>query len=178
MRPRYTLPLAALVALGATLAVTAPAQAACSDRKVAGTVIGGVGGALVGNSISKGGGGAVVGGLGGAFLGNRIAASGCNRYRATSYRSDRSPRRAAAIQRAPAPEPVRYVYYDRYGNAVSAGPAPTYAASTYAAPAPSYATASNAVLTPASYGACRTENRAFYDHRGALIYRPVQTCDR
>lgn len=169
MRARYTLALAVMASVGATLAATSPASAACSDRKVAGTVIGGVGGALLGNSISRGGGGAVVGGLGGAFLGNRVAASGC-RYRSTAYRAPARRASAPAAARVAAPEPVRYVYYDRYGNAVSSGPVPAQGTSTYASGSPA--------LRTVSYGGCRTENRAFYDERGSLIYRPVQICDR
>ena len=65
----------ALTALAAPLA----ANASCAERKTTGTVVGGVGGALVGNSISHGGGGAILGGLGGAVLGHEIAGGGCNR---------------------------------------------------------------------------------------------------
>ena len=68
--------LAALVALPLIAGPTA-ASASCRGRANTGTVIGGVGGALVGNSIARGGVGAVVGGVGGAVVGHEIAKSGC-----------------------------------------------------------------------------------------------------
>ena len=111
--------LAALVAAPLLIGAT-DASASCQSRKTTGTVLGGVGGALVGNSISHGGGGAVVGGLGGAVLGHEIARSGCNTTR-TYYRSSRTN---YASQRAPAapPRAVRKVYYDEYGNPVASSP--------------------------------------------------------
>jgi uncharacterized protein YcfJ len=113
--------LAALVAAPLLVAAT-DAGATCRDRKTTGTLLGGVGGALVGNSISHGGGGAVIGGLGGAVLGHEIAKSGggCATTR-TYYRTTRTRH---AAQRAPAPPPraVRKVYYDQYGNAVASSP--------------------------------------------------------
>ena len=94
----------------------ATASASCADRKMTGTILGGVGGALIGNSISGGGGGAVLGGLGGAVIGHEIAGSGCrSERRAAYYRDDGRP---------DAPRAVRYVYYDQYGDIVSEGPAP------------------------------------------------------
>jgi hypothetical protein len=157
-----TLLISALAAASALAVTAAPgaASAACSDRKAVGTVVGGVGGALLGNSISKGGGGAVIGGLGGAFLGHEVAKSGCrSSYRTSSaptrYRSSSRTRSYAAAE--PAPPPVRYVYYDQYGQPVSGGPAPTAVAYS---------------------GACRTEMRGYYDDRGRLVQRPVQVCDR
>ena len=111
--------LAALVAAPMLIGAT-DANATCQSRKTTGTVLGGVGGALVGNSISHGGGGAVIGGLGGAVLGHEIARSGCNTSR-TYYRTSRT---RYASQRAPAapPRAVRKVYYDEYGNPVASGP--------------------------------------------------------
>ena len=96
------------------------ANASCQGRKNTGTVIGGVGGALLGNSISRGGGGAVIGGLGGAVIGHEIAKGGCGGSRHAYYRGSRG--RYAAAQE---PESRRKIYYDQYGNAV-AGPAPYY----------------------------------------------------
>ena len=112
--------LAALVAAPLLLGAT-DASASCQSRKTTGTVLGGVGGALVGNSISHGGGGAVIGGLGGAVLGHEIARSGCNTTR-TYYRTSRT---RYASQRAPVqapPRAVRKVYYDEYGNPVASAP--------------------------------------------------------
>jgi uncharacterized protein YcfJ len=120
---RKTIALAALAAALSLPLLAAPtaASASCQDRKTTGTVIGGVGGALLGNSISKGGGGAIVGGLGGAVLGHEIAKSGCaSSYRHAGYRTRRE--RLADTQ---APEPARNVYYDQYGNRIVA-PAPLY----------------------------------------------------
>lgn len=121
MRRTFSLTaLAALVAAPLLIGAT-DASASCQSRKTTGTVLGGVGGALVGNSISHGGGGAVIGGLGGAVLGHEIARSGCNTSR-TYYRT--SSRTHYASQRAPAAQPraVRKVYYDEYGNAVASSP--------------------------------------------------------
>jgi uncharacterized protein YcfJ len=92
------------------------ANASCQGRKNTGTLIGGVGGALLGNSISRGGGGAVIGGLGGAVVGHEIAKSGCGPSRHAYYRSSRS--RYAAAQPAYNRDYGRKVYYDQYGNAV------------------------------------------------------------
>jgi hypothetical protein len=145
----------------AALAAPSAANASCQDRKVAGTVLGGVGGALIGNSIARGGGGAILGGLGGAVLGHEVAGAGCHRYREARYYR-RGPRYAGypAPPGPPVGEPVRYVYYDQYGNPVSSGPVgePPLA---YTAPGP-----------------CRTETQDFYNDRAALVQRQVQVCGR
>ncbi len=114
---RKTIPIAALAAavslpllLGST-----DASASCQARKNTGTVLGGVGGALIGNSISRGGGGAVIGGLGGAVLGHEIAKSGCGPSRHAYYRTSHS-RYASNYA------PSRKVYYDQYGNAIVSPP--------------------------------------------------------
>jgi hypothetical protein len=88
-------------ALGLLLLLApASASASCADRKMTGTILGGVGGALIGNSISGGGGGALLGGLGGAVVGHEIAGSGCRSERSGDYyRSD---------SQAEAPRAVRY----------------------------------------------------------------------
>ncbi len=104
--------LAALIALPLVVGPT-DASASCHSRKTTGTILGGVGGALLGNSISHGGGGAVVGGLGGAVIGHEIGRSGCNRGQ-TYYRSSRG---RYASERAPSRAAHR-VYYDQYGNPV------------------------------------------------------------
>lgn len=103
-----TVGLAALIALPLMAGPTA-ANASCEGRKNTGTVLGGVGGALLGNSISHGGGGAVIGGLGGAVVGHQIAKSGCSHVR--HYRTSR-------ITYDRHGQPVRKVYYDQYGNRV------------------------------------------------------------
>lgn len=76
--------LAALIALPLLAGPTA-ANASCRGRANTGTVVGGVGGALLGNSISHGGGGAIIGGLGGAVIGHQIAKSGCRSTHYASY---------------------------------------------------------------------------------------------
>jgi uncharacterized protein YcfJ len=114
---RKTIALGALAALIATPLILGPtdASASCKSRKTTGTVLGGVGGALLGNSISHGGGGAVLGGIGGAVVGHEIGRSGCNRGGRTYYRSSRHSNYASAPQPSRA---VRKVYYDQYGNPV------------------------------------------------------------
>ena len=145
------------------LAAPDKAQASCSDRKVAGTVIGGVGGALIGNSIARGGGGALIGGLGGAVLGHEVAGAGCHRARREAYYRGRERYRsgyAGPGYGGEGPPPLApIVYYDPYGNPVNQGPAPAD---------PRYAQAP----------ACRTQPTAYYDNRGALVQSPAQICDR
>jgi hypothetical protein len=150
----------ALVLAAAAAAAPQTASASCEDRKVTGTVLGGIGGALIGNSISRGGGGAVLGGLGGAVVGHEVAGAGCRRYRAERYY--RHEARHAGYREGPSyAEPVRYVYYDQFGNPVAQGPV--------------------VGGTPVAYtveGPCRTEMQTFYDERAALVQRPVQVCAR
>ena len=111
--------LAAAFALPLVVGST-EANASCQGRKNTGTLIGGVGGALLGNSISRGGGGAVIGGLGGAVVGHEIAKSGCGARRHAAYRGSRGHYAAAEPR-----EGVRKTYYDQYGSRVT-GPAPDY----------------------------------------------------
>ena len=120
---RKAIAMTAFAALVAAPLMMGPtdASASCQSRKTTGTLLGGVTGALVGNSISHGGGGAVIGGLGGAVVGHEIGKSGCNNRR-VYYRSSSRARYAAAPARAPAPRPVRKVYYDQYGNPVASAP--------------------------------------------------------
>lgn len=82
--------LAAVVALPLAVGSTDAAAASCQSRKTTGTLLGGVGGALLGNSISHGGGGAVIGGLGGAVVGHQIGKSGCRPTRHAYYSRHRS----------------------------------------------------------------------------------------
>ena len=114
---RKTLALSALVAAFAAPLIlgSTDAYASCQGRKNTGTVIGGVGGALLGNSISKGGGGAVVGGLGGAVVGHEIAKGGCGSSR-TAYHRTRNGRYAASNDRRSDERTDRKVYYDQHGN--------------------------------------------------------------
>lgn len=144
--------------LPAALAPVEANAASCSSRKATGTILGGLGGALVGNAISDGGGGLIVGGVGGALIGRQIGKSGC-RKRVTATYYDRGAPRVAASR----PQPVQTVYYDHLGNPVARGEVRNGTFQTVS-------TGSNA--------ACRTETRSFYDERGRLTERPVQICAR
>jgi uncharacterized protein YcfJ len=113
---RKTITSAAIAALVALPLIAGPtgASASCRGRANTGTVVGGVGGALVGNSISHGGAGAVIGGLGGAVLGHQIAKSGCgSSSRHAYYRRGRSH---YATNRGY--HSSSQVYYDQNGNPV------------------------------------------------------------
>ncbi len=136
-------------------------------------MLGGVGGALIGNSIARGGAGAVLGGLGGAVLGHEVARSTCRRERYHEQRSEyHRPYRPSepgygayqpgAYQGDVQPPPQRVVYYDDRGNLIDpvAGPGP----------AP-YDTA-------AYQSACHVEAQSYYNDRGELVQYPVQTCAR
>ena len=147
---------------------------------------GGVGGALIGNSISRGGGGAILGGLGGAVIGHEVARSTCGReryrYRHAEYRG--GYRRGYQTGQGDAanpgdaqygPAPTQHaVYYDHRGNLIDPSGAATptsYAATPYApGPYPSAADPSGA--------ACRVETQSYYDDRGELVQHQVQTCAR
>jgi hypothetical protein len=184
------------------LIAPATASASCHDRQVTGTVLGGVGGALIGNSIARGGGGAVLGGLGGAVLGHEVARSTCRRehyaYRREAYHRGYRPYGPYPYQPgayqggvlAAAPPPERVVYYDDRGNLIepavaspasyAGGPnAPVpYAPSAYAPGPSAYAPGPYASASDPSASACRTETQSYYDERGQLVQRQVQTCAR
>jgi hypothetical protein len=145
----------AAMALPAALAPTSADAATCRERKATGTVLGGLGGALLGNAVSKGGGGLIIGGVGGALVGREIGKSGC-RTRTAYYAP--APRPA---YRPAEPRPVRQVYYDAKGNPVSADGA------TY-----------QPVSTGAPGGVCRNATISYYDDRGRLANRDVQICPR
>ena len=112
---RKTLTLAALATLVAFPLMAGPtgANASCQGRKDTGTVLGGVGGALIGNSISRGGGGAIIGGLGGAVVGHEIAKQGCGPSRRAYYRRGHNH-----YARGSAYRPTSQAYYDQRGNLV------------------------------------------------------------
>jgi hypothetical protein len=153
--------LAAAIALPLAAAPDDASAASCRSRKLTGTVVGGLGGALLGGAVTHGSAGPIIGGLGGAVVGHEIGRSGCRRYtrsysyRAPAYRSS-SRTRSSAARAADAAPPPRRVYYDQYGAPVS------YAATP--------------VRTSA--GACRSVMRAFYDERGRYVQRETQVCDR
>lgn len=108
--------LSALVALPVAVGAS-EASAGCGTRKTTGTVVGGVGGALIGSAVTDGSAGTILGGLGGALVGRQVAKSGCKSSpRRVVYR-ERTVRQASSQ-----PTAVRKVYYDQYGNAVGSAP--------------------------------------------------------
>jgi hypothetical protein len=153
------------MALPAVMAPTDASAASCRSRKATGTVIGGLGGALVGNAISKGGGGLLIGGVGGALVGREIGKSGCHRTR-TAYYSSGSSSRGASYQPAQ-PAPVRQVYYDHMGNPVASGEVRNGTFQQVSAP-----------IARGGGGVCRDANISYYDDRGRLNSRAVQICPR
>lgn len=90
---RHYLTIASLAAALAVPAVAAPVKAEARtycdqrahDRKVTGTVLGAIGGALVGHAVSHKN-GAVIGGLGGAVVGNQLARTKCDTGARTAAR--------------------------------------------------------------------------------------------
>jgi uncharacterized protein YcfJ len=84
MERRATIRWRAILTGACLLSVCEPAvslarshcEAAAQNRRVAGTVLGAVGGAVIGNQISHSG-GTVVGGLVGGFAGNQLSKTHC-----------------------------------------------------------------------------------------------------
>jgi hypothetical protein len=149
------------------LLAPAAANATCRERRVAGTVVGGVGGALVGNALIGGPVGLIAGGLGGAVAGHEIAGAGCHTYARSAYngssrgyaRNGQYPQNQSYNGRAPDGAPP--VYYDQYGHQVGQGG--TRVASAY----------------PVSNGrACQSHMQSYYDSQGALRQQSVQDCAR
>ncbi len=104
MRKLIVLASLALAAAPAVTLTLAPVEAlaSASDCRAAATVGGGVGGAIIGGGLARGGvGGAVLGGLGGAVIGHEVARHNCGKDRRrtavacrteTHYRDHRSYR--------------------------------------------------------------------------------------
>ncbi|MET3666345.1 hypothetical protein [Caulobacter sp. 1776] len=145
------------MALPAVMAPTEADAATCHSRKATGTVIGGLGGALVGNAIKRGGTGLLIGGVGGALVGREIGKSGCHRTRTVYYDSGSRGVAPARTQ----PQPVRQVYYDHMGNPVTAGGGTV-----------------TQVSNTTGGGVCRDATISYYDERGKLNSRAVQICPR
>jgi len=72
------LSVAATVAVP-TLAAASGCEERAEHRRVAGTILGGLAGAVIGNQVSHRG-GALVGGIGGAVVGNQLSRSNCDHY--------------------------------------------------------------------------------------------------
>lgn len=93
-----------------------PCQEKQHDNGTAGALIGGVGGALLGNSIAHGGGrtgGTIIGGVAGAVVGNNIGRSSarssdtCQGYEGRTYYNGYAPQYGGYYQ-----QPQPYGYYD------------------------------------------------------------------
>ena len=169
-----------LFAAGLTLAVAAASAAqarsgcaaAAHDRRVTGTVVGALGGGLLGSAVaghgSKGTGALVGAGLG-AVVGNQLSRTSCDRY---AYR--RSYHRYARVRTNPT---YGRGYGPAYGPAYGPGYGPTYAGaygqntSAYAPNPPGYP------RYAASGGACHYVTRPYYDQAGRLVYAPMQVCE-
>ncbi len=117
---RRTLLICSLVAAAAAAPTLASARSACDqrahDRKVTGTVLGAVGGALIGNAVGDGK-GAVIGGIGGAVVGNQLARTKCDTGRTYTRASNRVTSRNANYRQASnACRMVSKPYYDDRGQ--------------------------------------------------------------
>jgi uncharacterized protein YcfJ len=131
MRPKL---LAAGLALAVTIPALAPSAATARsyceqrahDRRVTGTVLGGLGGALIGGAISHHGTGALLGGVAGAVAGNQLARTSCDHYAyRRTYRERYARRSYGPVYGSPGYAPVacRYEsrpYYDARGQLVYA----------------------------------------------------------
>lgn len=171
---KHILGLTALAAVLSAPLLVAPAaaHASCQERRVAGTVIGGVGGALVGHAIFGGALGTVAGGLGGAVAGHQIAGSGCHRNYQRSYyapsQSSYGPSRSYGTSHSYASND-RYhqaqpVYYNQYGRPIGQG-------NTQVA---SYQSSYNS----GRQGGCPVRTQSYYDAQGSLRQQSVQDCSR
>ena len=112
-----------ILALSLTATIAAPTLAAASGcevraehRRVAGTILGGLAGAVIGNQVSHGG-GALVGGIGGAVVGNQLSRTSCDRrayyrrgYEPAVYQHGYGPAQRCGMQ--------DQVYYDAVGNPI------------------------------------------------------------
>jgi phage tail tape-measure protein len=120
---------ACLLALNAPLAAHAGScEADAQNRRVAGTVIGAVGGAVIGNQVSHSG-GTIVGGLLGGFAGNQLSKTHCpphTHYTSTAHRERRAaplpaPRQEASQQAQEGPGSCAMEdrpFYDAHGNLI------------------------------------------------------------
>jgi osmotically inducible lipoprotein OsmB len=113
-----------LLIIGLAAMLAAPSLASASDacgqhahdRRVAGTALGAVGGALIGQAFSHNTAGTVIGGAGGAVVGNQVARTSCDHPHATHTRTHAPARHEEANT---APGGCRYEnqpYYDAQGR--------------------------------------------------------------
>jgi uncharacterized protein YcfJ len=112
-------PIAMIAGLALAIAAAPAAEAACQKR-TNGTVIGALGGALLGSAVAGRGDrteGALIGGAAGGLVGNQV--SKCKRKPSRSYARTRSYQRAAYdAPRAPSCRYETRAYYDAYGDVV------------------------------------------------------------
>lgn len=106
----------------AVAAVPAASQAACQKR-TNGTVIGALGGALLGSTVAGRGDrteGALIGGAAGGLVGNQISKCRTKSYSSRSYQRARTTERASydRPRAAPACRMETRAYYDAYGQRV------------------------------------------------------------
>lgn len=101
-----------------------PCQEKQHDNGTAGALLGGVGGALLGNSIAHGGGragGTIIGGVAGAVVGNNIGRSSakssdaCQGFEYHSYYNGYAPQYGGYYQQPPPYYGDRY-YHERYDD--------------------------------------------------------------
>jgi uncharacterized protein YcfJ len=108
--------LAAGVAIAVLIPSLAMAQVTCEQRsqnRAAGTVLGAIGGALVGNAVSSHGGktgGTIIGGVAGAAIGNNLAKGPRDCAHAYGYYDNDNRWHDNGVDRS-----VAYGYYDRRG---------------------------------------------------------------
>jgi uncharacterized protein YcfJ len=80
-----TLGLMAAVTIAPSLAYAGHCERHAHNRRVAGTVIGAAGGALVGGALGHGAAAPLLGAAGGAVVGNQLARTKCGGYRTAYY---------------------------------------------------------------------------------------------
>ena len=117
---RHLILITGLAVAAAAAPTLASARTACDqrahDRKVTGTVLGAVGGALIGNAVGDGK-GAVIGGIGGAVVGNQLARTKCDTGRSYTRASNRAIYRNSNYRQASNEcRVVSKPYYDDRGQ--------------------------------------------------------------
>lgn len=120
---KFILALSLSAAVTAALAPTLASASGCEERaahrRVAGTILGGLAGAVIGNEVSHNG-GALVGGIGGAVVGNQLSRTSCDHY----YARHRAYQPAAYYRTGPQPQGQAQcgshdqAFYDAHGNLV------------------------------------------------------------
>ena len=112
-----SLTAAVTAALAPTLASASGCEARAAHRRVAGTILGGLAGAVIGNQVSHNG-GALVGGVGGAVVGNQLSRTSCDH----DYARHRAYQPAVYDRAGPQhQQPCGWhdqAFYDAHGNLV------------------------------------------------------------